>query len=351
MPARLTCGHFISVEDAAAPCALRYDYHPNGNLIFKSDVGTLDCDDPLHPHAVTGAGTDSFGYDAVGNQITRPGGTAVRYTPFDLPKSITQGTRTTTFADDGDQQRIRKTTPEKETLSFGDLYERVTEAASGTVTHRYYVHSPERVVAIVTRGGPDEGTRYVHVDHLGSVDVLTNEDGSVVERRSHDPFGQRRNPVWGEPAPASFTSKTTRGFTGHEGDDELGLVNRRPARGRRGRRLRGPRGREHHRNRVRLRAAAGDGRAGTPERRCRGRPGLARRGGGDRRACGGDRPVARAERADVRALQRLRAPQRDVGAVRGRRAPRRAERRQPALPHRPGRQESDGVLTSATTAV
>ena len=48
----------------------------------------------------------------------------------------------------------------------------------------------------MTRGGAQPGTRYVHVDHLGSVDALTDEGGAVVERRSYDPFGQRRNPVW-----------------------------------------------------------------------------------------------------------------------------------------------------------
>ncbi|WP_437775752.1 RHS repeat-associated core domain-containing protein [Sorangium sp. So ce1097] len=222
---RLTCAYFGDVERASAPCALRYDHHPNGNLTFKSDVGTLSYDDPLHPHAVTSAGTGSFAYDAVGNQIARSGGTTVRYTPFDLPERITQGASTITFGYDGDQQRIRKTTPEKETLYLGDLYERVTDRASGTVEHRYHVHSPERVVAIVTRGGSDDGTRYVHVDHLGSIDALTDEGGDVIERRSYDPFGQRRNPVWGERPPASFPSETTQGFTGHESDDELGLVN------------------------------------------------------------------------------------------------------------------------------
>ncbi|MGK3979633.1 hypothetical protein WMF38_48940 [Sorangium sp. So ce118] len=130
---RLTCAYFSDVERASAPCALRYEYHANGNLTFKSDVGTLSYDDPLHPHAVTGAGTDSFDHDAVGNQIARPGGTAVRYTPFDLPERITQGASTVTFGYDGDQQRIRKTTPERETLYFGDLYERVTAAESGAV--------------------------------------------------------------------------------------------------------------------------------------------------------------------------------------------------------------------------
>ncbi|WP_437992585.1 hypothetical protein [Sorangium sp. So ce145] len=191
---------------------------PNGNLTFKSDVDDLSYDDPLHPHAVTGAGTDTFAHDAVGNQTARPGGTTVRYTPFDLPEQITQGASTITFGYDGDQQRIRKTTAEKETLYFGDLYERVTDAASGAVEQRYHVHSPERVVAIVTRGGSDDGTRYVHVDHLGSIDALTDEDGAVIERRSYDPFGQRRNPVWGERPPASFPSETTQGFTGHESD-------------------------------------------------------------------------------------------------------------------------------------
>jgi RHS repeat-associated protein len=136
-----------------------------------------------------------------------------------------QRTGTITFDYDGDEQRIRKTTPEQETLYFGHLYERVTDLMSGEAEHRYYVHSPERVIAIVTRGGTDPGTRYVHGDHLGSINVLTREDGTVKERRSYDPFGQRRNPVWGAPPPMSFSSTTSLGFTAHESDDELGLVN------------------------------------------------------------------------------------------------------------------------------
>jgi YD repeat-containing protein len=181
-------------------------------------------DGSLHPHAVTSAGGDSFGYNAVGNQDTRPGGVTVTYTPFDLPRTVTQATGTVSFGYDGDQRRIRKTTPMQEILYFGDLYERSTDQAL-KVTHRYYIHSPERVVAIVTRGGDEPGTRYVHTDHLGSVDALTKADGDVVERRSYDAFGQRRNSEWGAPPPASFETKTTLGFTGHESDDELGLVN------------------------------------------------------------------------------------------------------------------------------
>jgi RHS repeat-associated protein len=196
-------------------------------MTFKSDVGVLAYDEPAHPHAVTSAGGDSFGYDAVGNQFARPGGVTVTYTAFDLPMTIKQGAlATATFGYDGDQRRIRKTTLDKETLYFGDLYERVTTKKGVAKTeHRYFIFSPERVVAVVTRGGDSPGTLYVHTDHLGSVDVLTNAKGGIEERRSYDPWGQRRNPVWGQPPPASFAGKTTKGFTGHEDDDDLGLVN------------------------------------------------------------------------------------------------------------------------------
>ena len=88
-------------------------------------------------------------------------------------------------------------------------------------------HSSERTVAIVTRESLGEGTTlYAHVDHLGSVDVLTDDGGKLVERRSYDTFGARRNPLWGKPPPASFSSlTTTKGFTWHESEDELGLIN------------------------------------------------------------------------------------------------------------------------------
>jgi RHS repeat-associated protein len=222
---RLTCAYFSAVENDSAPCGIAYGYHPsgNGNLTSKSDVGALSYGDPAHPHAVTSAGTDAFSYNAVGNQTSRPGAT-IDYTPFDLPKTITQSAGAITFAYDGDEQRILKSTPTEETLYFGDLYQRDTVTGSPSA-HRYYVHSPERVVAVVTVGGTAPGTVYVHVDHLGSVDVLTNESGTPVEKRSYDPFGQRRNPAWGQPPPATFPNLTTVAFTGQEADSELGLVN------------------------------------------------------------------------------------------------------------------------------
>ena len=110
-------------------------------------------------------------------------------------------------------------------MYFGDLYERVIDLASSATEHRYYVHSPERVIAVVTRGGPEPGTKYLHTDNLGSVESVTDANGGVAEHRSYKPFGERRSPIWGQPPQGPFTSKTTKGFTGQEEDAELGLVN------------------------------------------------------------------------------------------------------------------------------
>jgi RHS repeat-associated protein len=226
---RLTCSSFSKAS--TCPTADSYTYAPNGNLLTKPGIAGTYAYDPNHPHAVQTAGADAFTYDPVGNQITRSG-TTVTYTAFDMPKAFTpalgQGSAPVTLDYDGDQQRVRKTAGDEVTVYVGGLYERTTNTKTSAVEHRYFVHGSERVVAVVTRSSAptsEEKTRYLHVDNLGSVETVTDQTGSTsAEKRSYDAFGARRNPSWGA-APVAFSSLTTRGFTGHEDDQELGLVN------------------------------------------------------------------------------------------------------------------------------
>jgi len=67
-------------------------------------------------------------------------------------------------------------------------------------------------------GQTDETTYYLLTDHLGSVDVVLDEQGNVVERRDYLPYGQKRAVHEELNAP-----DTTQGFTGKELDDETGL--------------------------------------------------------------------------------------------------------------------------------
>jgi RHS repeat-associated protein len=226
---RLTCASFTDTPSCAK--ANSYTYAPNGNLLTKPGIAGVYAYDLNHPHAVQTAGADSFTYDVVGNQNTRSGST-VTYTPFDMPKAFTpapgQAGVPVALEYDGDQPRVRKTAGNDVTVYVGDLFERTTNTAASTVELRYFVHGAERVVAVVTRSPsstPKQKTRYLHVDNLGSVETVTDETGSKpAEKRSYDAFGARRNPSWGAP-PMAFSSVTTVGFTGHEDDEELGLVN------------------------------------------------------------------------------------------------------------------------------
>ena len=131
------------------------------------------------------------------------------------------------FDYDGDQKRIRKTEGGEETIYAGDLYERVTDAA-GDARHLYFIGAGSATVVLTRAEGAADEVAYVHGDALGSVDVVSDRKGEVLERRSYDAFGARRNAVgWQAGAPPLATGATALGFTGHEGDEELGLVNMR----------------------------------------------------------------------------------------------------------------------------
>jgi RHS repeat-associated protein len=67
-------------------------------------------------------------------------------------------------------------------------------------------------------------TRYFHTDNLGSIAVITDESGTVVERDGYDAWGKRRFPTGQDDPSGSITSQTTRGFTGQEELDDVGLV-------------------------------------------------------------------------------------------------------------------------------
>src|SRR6202011_4633541 len=60
---------------------------------------------------------------------------------------------------------------------------------------------------------------------LGSIDVITDAIGAVLERDSFDAWGFRRTTDWQSQRPIGSTSIVSRGFTGHEELDSLGLVN------------------------------------------------------------------------------------------------------------------------------
>ena len=78
--------------------------------------------------------------------------------------------------------------------------------------------------AILISDGETQKLYYLHRDYLGSIVMLTDEDGNIAERRHFDPWGQ---PIKVEDGAGNTLDKLTlldRGFTGHEHLQTVGLI-------------------------------------------------------------------------------------------------------------------------------
>lgn len=75
---------------------------------------------------------------------------------------------------------------------FGN-YEEVHNAATNDVLKYNYIGSPDGLIAIRKTTNGTSQLYYTLTDHLGSIDALCDENGSVVERYSYDVWGNTRN--------------------------------------------------------------------------------------------------------------------------------------------------------------
>ena len=242
-----------------------YDYDAIGNITYRSGVGVYTYG--TKPHAVasvSGPVSATYNYDANGNLATasgtgaQPFARALAYTSFNKPATIceAQGTGasaqvTYQGADDTDCTMSGGTAQYKYIYTYSPEYERVRLVHStlgtfiylhpggkgellyekeikpgGLVEHKHYISGGAGLVGVyVSRSDSTTAMRYYHKDHLGSVQVITNEAGAIVEHLAYEPFGKRRYPNGNDdPNNAIFGVTTDRGFTSHEHLDEVALI-------------------------------------------------------------------------------------------------------------------------------
>jgi RHS repeat-associated protein len=223
---------FLSTSGAQPQQTLGLSYDATGNLTSKSDVGNyLYGAGTAGPHAVTSAGGVTYSYDANGNQVSSSAGRSISYTVFDQAALIQKGAETTEFVHGIGQLRIKRVDDNaideaKTTWYFGSV-ERIQQngqnaffkrSLGGVAIADYFPATQARDI------------RYLVKDHLSSIHSLTNESGLVASAWAmhFGPFGQRQNTSWTGPLSALFTKfhnlMTTRGFTGHEHADGLGII-------------------------------------------------------------------------------------------------------------------------------
>ncbi|MCP4232209.1 MAG: hypothetical protein GY770_01305, partial [Aestuariibacter sp.] len=159
----------------------------------------------------------SYAFDNNGNRISRTEGALVStfiYDARDQIKEITSGGSSIgQFLYDYQGLRIRKQT-QTETLRYvyDDQSVLIQTDDSGTTLSKYD-YGPDRLLSL---NNTTEGSQFYLFDALGSAVNLTKPDTSIQTRIQYDAWGNVRNQVG--------SSANSFGFTGHEMDEESGLI-------------------------------------------------------------------------------------------------------------------------------
>ena len=177
-----------------------FTYSADGNLTKRTTLGAFDYGPTggERPHAVRTAGGSDYQYDANGNMVSGAGRTLT----WDGDNRLVSVNRMR-FAYDGDGTRIKKVAPTSTTIYLGDY-----EVTDGAATKYIYLAG-----ALVAKQTPSD-LQWIHVDHLGSTQAVTNTTGAVLFRKTYGAYGALLSE--GDPSEA-------RGYTGQR-LDETGLI-------------------------------------------------------------------------------------------------------------------------------
>ncbi len=212
-----------------------YGYDALGNIRQKSDYGSdyTYGAGTAGPHAVTkvrdgGIEQATYAYDPNGN-MTSGAGRTISWSSFNKATRISKGGTTVIFDYDADHNRIKQVKGDHTTyylsprIDAGAHYEKEIDGL--LIEHKHYIYAAGKTIAIhTTKSDNTAKTRYLHKDHLGSTDVITDENGKVVERMSFEAFGSRRNIDWSSAAGVVAAIESHHGFTGHEQLDDVGII-------------------------------------------------------------------------------------------------------------------------------
>src|SRR5258706_11253955 len=159
------------------------------------------------PDAVTqltnGLSTTTYAYDNDGNLISSGNGTATTTYTYDYANrliALFAGGATTSYGYDAFGQRVLQTGTTTTTFYPFKSYSVASSTGTGAkyATTTSYMFNGDTLLATVDQqlaSGVATGTaktRYVHPDHLGSTNVVTDENDVVVQTLDYYPYGATR---------------------------------------------------------------------------------------------------------------------------------------------------------------
>jgi RHS repeat-associated protein len=213
-----------------------HDYDAIGNITRKSDFGSS------YKYGENGAGPRAvssvtkadgsvirYGYDSNGNMISGSG-RSIEYTSENLPLQVSLAGTAVRFAYDANGKRISRKEDGVTTYYInpawhtGISFERQTKGTD--VVEKLYVAAGGLPIAMSERLNKGAVRHYFfQKDHLGSVVAIFNQSNRVEESTNYKAFGHKRliNQIKQDDSPL-ISKRTTRGFTGHEHLDRVGLI-------------------------------------------------------------------------------------------------------------------------------
>ena len=247
---------------------LDYSYNKLGNLISKTSTISADTQATGYqygtstnagPHAVSqvtlnGVST-TLSYDANGaitqyDYSTGPD-TFIEYNAANQPTTIVVGTSLTdtnpegkdefNYGPDGERYYKKSTYLDnssvqqiQHTFYVGEFEESVlaTDTNTNSIQKTRVGDNILHIKEQPTTGSAIESFEYLHRDHLGGVNSITDETGHVLQQLAFEPYGSRKQSDWlsnlngteEQTLLDSLNTNTSRGYTGHEHLDRTGFI-------------------------------------------------------------------------------------------------------------------------------
>lgn len=190
-------------------------YDNAGNITSKSDVGTYIYTDGSNKLSSI---TDCKRSIAAWDEIS--------YNSFDKVAKIVSGDKTMLIEYGPDKSRVLVDIQGVRKYYVDNLFEQKVE--NGKISSTNYIFVLGKAVAILSQDANDiKDVKYIHHDHLGSIQAYSDELGKLYQELSYDAWGLRRNPeTWVVfDVMASNNAYNDHGFGGHEHIDLFELVN------------------------------------------------------------------------------------------------------------------------------
>ncbi|MBT3209777.1 MAG: hypothetical protein HN704_16085 [Bacteroidetes bacterium] len=155
----------------------------------------------------------------------------IEYTAFNKVSKIDENNKILEFTYGHDRLR-RKTemydnSVLQETKYYFGNYEKLIDEQTANEKQFHYISAPIGLFAVLTKEtGQTDKLQYIHTDHLGSIQTISNESGQIDATYSYDAWGRQRNPNdWSSYSNVPSLPEFNRGYTGHEHLSDFGLIN------------------------------------------------------------------------------------------------------------------------------